>query len=590
MTDNNNTDRVTALKRFKRLLVYAAPYWKRLLLSALCLIVAGALGLVYPMYFGKVIDAAFTDKDVGALNASALTLVLLFAFQGLFSFFRHYLVAWVGERVVANLRVQIYRHIVTLSQSFFHRTRTGELLSRLSDDVTRVQSVVAADLSVALRSGISLVGAIAILLWTNPVLTGIMLLVIPPLAVISRLWGRSIWELSKRAQDRLAEATGGLQEAISAIETVQAFTREDYEVSRYGADIENSFELFRKRAWIRSLFFSVASFLAFASIAGIFWMGGRMVADGEISPGDLTRFMLYTMMIAASVGSFAGLWSNISGALGATTRVFEILDEEPDIFDKPGAVALDISAGQVEFAGVSFAYPGREGEVIKDVSFVVEPGKVCALVGASGSGKTTLGRLLLRFYDPHAGQITIDGHNISDVTLGSLRGGIAVVAQDPPLFSGSVRENIRYGRLQATEEELERAAESANAHDFICEFTEKYETVVGERGIKLSGGQRQRVAIARAILRNPPILLLDEATSALDAESEGAVRQALDELQKGRTTLVIAHRLSTIKDADKIVVMERGTVVEVGSHSELMTAGGVYAHLVARQAEGIASA
>lgn len=590
MTDNNNTDRVTALKQFKRLLVYAAPYWKRLLLSALCLIVAGALGLVYPMYFGKVIDAAFTDKDLGALDASALTLVLLFAFQGLFSFFRHYLVAWVGERAVANLRVQIYRHIVTLPQSFFHRTRTGELLSRLSDDVTRVQSVVAADLSVALRSGISLVGAIAILLWTNPVLTGIMLLVIPPLAVISRLWGRSIRELSKKAHDRLAEAAGGLQEAISAIETVQAFTREDYEVSRYGADIENSFELFRKRAWIRSLFFSVASFVAFASIAGIFWMGGRMVADGEISPGDLTRFLLYTMMIAASVGSFAGLWSNISGALGATTRVFEILDEEPDLFDKPGAVALDISAGQVEFAGVSFAYPGREGEVIKDVSFVVEPGKVCALVGASGSGKTTLGRLLLRFYDPHAGQITIDGHNISDVTLGSLRGGIAVVAQDPPLFSGPVRENIRYGRLQATEEELERAAESANAHDFICEFTEKYETVVGERGIKLSGGQRQRVAIARAILRNPPILLLDEATSALDAESEGAVRQALDELQKGRTTLVIAHRLSTIKDADKIVVMERGTVAEVGSHSELMTAGGVYAHLVARQAEGIAIA
>ncbi len=583
--DKNNSTKQSSIGRFKRLISYALPFWRRLVISFVCLGVAGGLGLIYPMYFGKVIDAAFTDKDLSELNRSAVILVLLFAFQAVFVFFRYYLVAWVGERAVADIRVEIYRHIVTLPQSFFHRTRTGELLSRLSDDVTRVQSVVGTDLSTALRSTISLIGAVTILFWTNPKLTGIMLGVIPPLAVVSRLWGRTIWNLSRRAQDSLAKAAGGLQEGISAMETVQAFTREQYEVGRYQGNIENSFDMFIQRARARAWFFSVATFLAFSSIAGIFWMGGRMVAEGEISAGDLTQFMLYTMMIAASVGSFAGLWSNLAAALGATARIFEILDEKPDIADHPDAIDGEVGRGRVEFDDVSFAYPGREGEVVGHISFAVEPGKVCALVGASGSGKTTIGRLLLRFYDPQHGEIRIDGQPIHRMTLSSLRGAIALVAQEAPLFSGPVRENILYGRLEASPAEILQAARLANADEFISEFVEGYDTVVGERGIKLSGGQRQRVAIARAILRDPGILVLDEATSALDAESEGIVQAALDELEKGRTTLVIAHRLSTIRHADQIVVMDQGKIVETGRHEELMERNAVYAHLVARQAD-----
>ncbi len=586
MTDKNSPKK-NSVRRFSRLLSYAWPHWRRLLISALCLVVAGLLGLIYPMYFGKVIDAAFTEKDLTELNRSAVMLIALFAFQGVFVFFRHYFVGWVGERAVADLRVEIYRHIVTLPQSFFHSTRTGELLSRLSDDVKRVQSVVGTDLSTALRSTISLIGAVSILFWTNPKLTAIMLAVIPPLAIVSWLWGRTIWNLSRRAQKSLAEAAGDLQEGISAMETVQAFTREDHEVNRYGASVERSFVLFVKRAMARAWFFSVAGFLAFSAIAGIFWMGGHMVAKGEISAGDLTQFMLYTMMIAASVGSFAGLFSNISSALGATTRIFEILDEKPSIADHPDAKNLVIDAGQVEFRNVSFAYPGREGNVIRDISFTIEPGKVYALVGPSGSGKTTIGRLLLRFYDTNQGEIRIDNQLINRVKLSSLRGNIALVAQDPPLFSGPVYDNIQYGRLDATKEELEKASHLANAHEFISGFKDGYDTVVGERGIKLSGGQRQRVAIARAILRNPSILVLDEATSALDAESEGIVQSALEELEKGRTTLVIAHRLSTIRNADKIVVMDEGTIAETGRHDDLMARQGVYANLVARQAEKV---
>jgi ABC-type multidrug transport system fused ATPase/permease subunit len=431
------------------------------------------------------------------------------------------------------------------------------------------------------------VGGIAILLWTNPYLTAIMLGVVPPLVVATVYFGRKIRKLARAAQDELARANAGLSEGITGIETVQAFTREAHEVAQYDASISRTFVLFVKRILAGAWFMSTSSFVAFTAIAGIFWLGGTMVAQGDITPGELTEFMLYTMLVAGAVGAMAGIWANLQAAIGATARIFEILDTAPTIHDAPDARELDAKSvrGEVVFEGVSFAYDDRDAQVIDDVDLQVNPGEVCALVGPSGSGKTTLTRLLLRFYDPNVGRVLLDGRDLREFKLAGLRGIMAVVSQDPILFSGTIADNIRYGRLEATDAEVEEAARSANADGFIREFPDGYGTLVGERGVQLSGGQRQRVSIARAILRDPRILILDEATSALDSQSEGLVQEALEALQRGRTTLVVAHRLSTIRDADRIVVLDGGHVAEVGRHEDLIAAGGVYAHLVARQAD-----
>lgn len=583
MAQEPEIDRIRPIARLRRTFRYVLPYRGRLSIALLCLAVGSSLGLVYPSFFGDVIDAAFTDKDVSQLNRSTLLLVAIFAIQAVFVFFRHYLMTWVGLRVVVDFRVEVYEHLVRMSQSFFHEKRTGELLSRMNDDIGQLQNTVSQDLSLALRNFVTLVGGIAILVWTNPYLSAVMLAVVPPLSLMTVWLGRKIRGLARVAQDRLAEANGGLQEGLAGIETVQAFTRERYETQRYRGSILEAFAMYVKRTIARAWFMSMASFLAFTTLAGIFWQGGRMVANGEISAGDLTEFMLYTMLVAGAVAGVSGVWSSFQLALGASARIFEILDTPPGIDDRADAVTLDEVRGEIVFEDVSFSYFDRDATVVDHVNLHLAAGKVCALVGASGSGKTTLGRLLLRFYDPQGGRITLDGTDLRDIALTSLRDHMALVSQDPVLFSGSILDNIRYGRLAATDAEVEAAARAANAHDFIEEFPQGYLTRVGERGVQLSGGQRQRVSIARAILRDPPVLILDEATSALDAESEFLVQEALETLQRDRTTLVIAHRLSTIRHADTIVVLDGGKVVEQGSHDALIEAGGAYAKLVARQ-------
>lgn len=570
----------------KRLASLAWPERASLLFGGLMLLGASAGSLAFPLFAGKIIDAAMragAGIDLAHVDRLTLGLVGIFAMTAMASALRFAVLSRAGERIVSRLRVDLYRALMSQETAFFDGEKIGELSSRLSSDASVLQTTLTANVSMVLRNVVQVLGALAVLLYLSAKLTLMMLLIIPPVALAAVFYGRRVRKLSKEAQDALARSSEVAVESMSGIRTVRSFAAEKKEIQRYETAITQTLWLAYRRIRVSSLFFGLTSFVGFSSGAAVLWYGARLLASGEMTAGSLTTFMMNTVQVAFSFSSLAELWTDVQRAAGASERVFELLNRAPAIAVSGGQTLLPL-LGRVEFQNVSFAYPTRpDVAVLKHFELSLEPGEVVALVGPSGAGKSTIASMLYRLYDPIEGQLRLDSVPYAKLDPDWLRRQIGVVAQEPLLFSTSIADNIRYGRPEASDAEVKAAAETANAHSFISSFPEGYQTLVGERGIQLSGGQKQRVAIARAVLKDPRILILDEATSALDAESEHLVREALDRLMKGRTTLVIAHRLSTVKDANRVVVLEAGAVVQTGTHATLLAEEGLYRRLVQRQ-------
>jgi len=569
-----------SITMYRRLLRFVAPYRWNLVIAAALLIVSTALGLVWPQVVQRVLDIGL--RDPGYLDALVLVLVVVLLVRAVIDGGRQFLMAYTGERVIFDLRMAIVRHLQSLSLAFFNRRKTGELMSHVTSDATVVHGIITQTIIQVLGQVLTLAGGVAVIFLMNWRLALLTLVVAPPIALIGQYLGRRIRDISRAAQDAQGEAVGVLQEAIAEVRVVQAFTREEYEAKRFHQKLMFTFQKSIERARLGAIMFPLIGFLGFASSIVVLWYGGHEVARGELTPGQLVAFLLYMGMVAGPVGGLAGQWTQIQQAFGAADRIFALLDTEPEVRDLPGAAPIGRIQGHIEFDDVSFRY--ADGPLVfEGLSTEFGDGQTTALVGPSGAGKTTLVNLVGRFYDPVAGQVCVDGRDVREVTVRSLRQQIAVVPQEPILFADTIRENIRYGRLEATDAEVEAAAEAANATEFVSRLPQRWDTIVGERGVRLSVGQRQRVAIARAILRDARILLLDEATSSLDNESEYLVQQALDRLMRGRTTIVIAHRLSTVERADRILVLDRGRIVEEGTHQELLTKAGLYHRLYTRR-------
>jgi ATP-binding cassette subfamily B protein len=567
------------------LVPYALAYRGRIVAGILALLAASAATLVIPIAVRRVIDHGFSDQGGGLIDAYFAMLIGVVGVLALASAMRYYLVITLGERVVADLRAAVFRHLTRLDPGFFDRTQSGEIVSRLTADTTQVKSAFGVSVSIALRNVVLFVGAIALMVWTSLKLSALVLLAIPFIVLPLVIWGRTVRRRSRMAQDRLADASAYAAEAIGAVRAMQAFGMEEATANRFARAADDAFEAARLSTTMRAVLTGTAIFLISASVVGVLWYGAQDVLAGTITGGTLSQFMLYAVFAASSLGQLSEVYGELTQAAGAAERLAEILATEPAVRPPAAPKALpEPPLGTVAFEDVSFAYPTRaEQAALHGLIFAVAPGERVALVGPSGAGKSTVFQLLLRFYDPQGGRILVDGISVAEVDPRALRERMALVPQEPTIFAMSVLDNIRYGRPAASEEEARRAAELASADGFIRAMPQGYATVIGERGVTLSGGQRQRIAIARAILKNAPILLLDEATSALDSESERKVQAALDRLMEGRTTLVIAHRLATIRSADRILVLDHGRIVEEGSHEALLAKGGQYARLARLQ-------
>lgn len=563
---------------YLRILSYIKPYMHRLLFAMVCTIMAAAGNLYIPWIIKDMIDEVLADKNGTMLNWIAASIIAIFIVRGLFWYGQNYLMSYVGQSVIIDIRAAVFKKLQRLSVSFYDKNKTGTIMSYVTNDVNALQSAMVENTIEMITEGFILIGSVVAMIYLDWRLTLFTVCTFPVVLWFMEFFGKKIRKTGGRIQECTADITSVLQESVASARVIKSFVREDYEVDRFDVENKANFRANMKNAQLMATLTPVVELVAAIGVTMIIWYGGNNVINGTITAGSLVAFLTYAVNISNPIKRLTRVIGNIQKALAAAQRVFMIIDMPEEIAESRDAKQLPEVSGKVEFQNVSFAYNDK-GNVITDLSFSVKPGEVIAIVGPSGAGKSTIANLLPRFYDVNKGDIKIDGHSVREVTLDSLREQVGIVPQETMLFNGSVYNNILYGRLDATKEEIEAAAKAANAHDFIMQLTDGYETKLGDRGVNLSGGQRQRIAIARAILKNPRILILDEATSALDTESERVVQEALDRLMVGRTSFVIAHRLSTVKNADKILVLEKGNLVESGTHDELLPLDGLYAHL-----------
>lgn len=586
MTDTAIPDRGSSRKlgALSALWPFLRPYRMHTLAALFALLLTAAISLVVPLAARQVVDN-FQSSPAGVLDQYFGFAVAAVALLAIGTAARYYLVTRLGERVVADIRKSVFGRMISMSPRFFENIMTGEVLSRITTDTTLILTVIGSSVSVALRNILICLGGLGLLVWTSPKLTGLVLLIVPAIIVPIVVLGRRMRRLSRENQDWIANSSGNASEALLSAQTVQAFTHEARSKARFDTVTEHSFVSAKRRIATRSVMTAIVIFLIFAGVVGVLWIGARDVRSGSMSVGELVQFVIYAVMVAGSVGALTEIWGELQRAAGATERLVELLNAEDTVRDPANPqIATSPRQGAITFENVTFTYPSRpETAALDGVSLDITPGETVAFVGPSGAGKTTILQLLLRFYDPQNGRVTIDGVDLRDLARSDFRADIALVPQDPVIFADTARENIRFGRPDATDAEVEEAARAAAAYDFLAALPDGLDSYVGERGVMLSGGQKQRIALARAILRNAPVLLLDEATSALDAQSERLVQMAVDDLSKTRTTLVIAHRLATVKQADRIVVLDGGRVVAQGTHDSLVAAGGLYARLAKLQ-------